>query len=716
MILHAVLEPNMGAAFDFLTQLYSNTTDEGYVSLFHIDRQTGARATRWAALDGIEGLGESILGLAPRGDVWFGVAPRRAQLSEGRRGGVGDCVSIPAFWLDIDVASDVHKMPNLPQSYEEARQLVLSFPLAPSMVVRSGYGLQCWWRLHEALVADEALELLSRWQATWERLALGAGVHVDNTSNIDRVMRLPGTFNFKGVEPVLVTFKSGPKVYEHADVSELLDSPSPTSNEHKRTTTAHLAGSRFNEAHIDCERIILQTGCTLVRTDVNGDRHYHFPGASNETSCTLYADDGHCTIWSETMAAQYGLELRRPYDPFGLWVYVEHHGDFSLAHTVLVEKGIVDRYDRIGDLMEAKQREKVKPPERLKVTVVSASTRERVKWLWYGWLPAGKLIILDGDPDVGKSTLSIEIAARVSRGAEMPDGTEGIKASDVVLLSGEDDLEDTIVWRLLAANADIDRVHYVHAALDDEGELPVTIPRDLGLIEQLVLSNNAALVIVDVLDEYLDERVDSHKNQSVRRVLQQVRAMARRTGCAVVMLRHLRKEASPKAIYRGGGSIGIVGAARAGWAMAYHPDDESIRVLAAVKMNIAIKPRALTFKLVAHDEYPCAFVDWKGAIDLSADELLDPSGHKAKQEQEESVTAVRSAIGAIEMFLPVGKDNAVLSHELRSWVMKSAPCGERTYKQAHAQVEFGRPWQVILPDGTRGMMVWRPDPEKGDFQ
>ena len=120
----AGITPDLESALSFLGRLYRNTTGQGYINLFHINRSSGARATAWAQLDQLEELGAALLDFASHGDVWFGVAPRREQLTEGRRGGVSDCVSIPAFWLDIDIASDVHKLPGLPESYEHGRQLV----------------------------------------------------------------------------------------------------------------------------------------------------------------------------------------------------------------------------------------------------------------------------------------------------------------------------------------------------------------------------------------------------------------------------------------------------------------------------------------------------------------------------------------------------------------------------------------------------------------
>jgi hypothetical protein len=496
-------------------------------------------------------------------------------------------------------------------------------------------------------------------------------------------------------------------VYEHNDIADVLD-PLHEREEQPRASTSHLAGSRFSKT-VRCEQVLEMFHLERVRTDINGDTHWHFPGSANDTSCTVYAEDNHCTIWSETMASFFGLEIRRPYDSFGLWTWLKHGGDFAVAHADLEQHGITD----LGSGRRAQQAEK--SPTRLRVVVADGVTGERVKWLWYAWLPAGKLTVLDGDPDVGKSTLSLDIAARVTRGATMPDGTAGIAASNVVLLSAEDDMSDTIIWRLKAAGADLSRVSHIQAALDDDNaETPLTIPRDLGLIEQHVTERNAALVIIDVLFEYLDEQVNTNNDAKTRRALHHVRALAQHTGAAVIALRHFKKAPTDKAIHRGGGSIAIVGAARAAWAAARHPDDPDplMRVLVVIKSNLAIRPEALTYRLVGHADYPCAFVEWCGTIPMDADALLDPAQRQRSEEKEEAATVMQRTIDAICMFLPVGRENAMLSHELRKMVVEAVRCSKRTYDSAHARIDFGPGWRVQQVDGIAGMMVWRPDPDR----
>ena len=308
-------------------------------------------------------------------------------------------------------------------------------------------------------------------------------------------------------------------------------------------------------------------------------------------------------------------------------------GDFSLSHANLVANGIPD-LDGTGDMPSSGQRTLV-------VEQSSQIVQKKVLWIWKNWLPLRKLTMLDGDPDVGKSTLTIDIAARITTGANMPDGSPSL-IGDVIFLSEEDDADDTITWRLDAAGADRKRVFHVHGTKDADGECPITIPDDLDLLEAEIKQHDTKLVIIDVLDEYLAEKVDSYKNQSMRRVLRLLRGLASRNGVAIICLRHFRKEATDKAIHRGGGSVGIIGAARAGWALAYHPDDESVRVLARQKGNLSAQATsALTFKLCPWEkDRDYAYVDWRGEVDLRADQLLSPPNKVDAAEAEENDSAL----------------------------------------------------------------------------
>jgi RecA-family ATPase len=196
----------------------------------------------------------------------------------------------------------------------------------------------------------------------------------------------------------------------------------------------------------------------------------------------------------------------------------------------------------------------------------------------------------------------------------------------VLVLSAEDGLADTIRPRLDAAGADVGRVHALTEVryTDEEGRSrtrAVTLA-DVRLIEQAVTEVGAKLVIVDVLMAFLPGKVDSHRDQDVRSVLSGLSGMTERTGCCLLLLRHLNKATGGNPLYRGGGSIGIVGAARAALLAAHDPDDDSRRVLAVTKSNLAAMPGALAYQLVDSPDHGCARVQWLGATSHQAGDLL----------------------------------------------------------------------------------------------
>ncbi len=267
---------------------------------------------------------------------------------------------------------------------------------------------------------------------------------------------------------------------------------------------------------------------------------------------------------------------------------------------------------------------------------------ERVAWLWPGRLPLGKLVVLDGDPSTGKSTLTLDLAARVSTGTRWPDGAPGTTPAGVLLLSAEDGLADTIVPRLAAAGADLGRVHALTevSVIDDDGvqQVPPSLPRDVPVIEKVVTEKNIKLVVVDVLMAYLAGKVDSHRDQDVRGVLHQLAAMAERTSCTVVLVRHLNKAGGGNALYRGGGSIGIVGAARAAYLVARDPEDADRRILAVTKLNLAAEPPSLAYRLVPDFALGCARVEWEdGPVEHTATTLLrHPVDDQDRTERDEA--------------------------------------------------------------------------------
>lgn len=263
--------------------------------------------------------------------------------------------------------------------------------------------------------------------------------------------------------------------------------------------------------------------------------------------------------------------------------------------------------------------------ERLVVYRPTGEVPQAPRWLWPGRIPMRMVTMFDGDPDQGKSTLTLDIAARVTRGWGYPDGTVGDASGDVVIMSAEDDPSQTIEPRLMAAGANLGRIHIVSGLRDIDGSLmPPAVPSDLAVLQDLIRNVGAALVIVDPFIAFLDSTIDSYKDAQVRRAMSALKLLAEEEDTAVVLVRHLKKDSGGgKAIYGGGGSIGFIAHARAAMLAGSHPDDRNLRVLTQSKLNVGVKGPSLTYSLVPWETNGAwARVEWGASVEVTADELL----------------------------------------------------------------------------------------------
>lgn len=319
---------------------------EGWLTIFSIDRTTGERHTDWTPTSNLDDVHRIVALRAPTCCIWFGVCTRKHQLADGKRGGADDCCQLVGLWSDIDVAGPNHKGAHqLPPTIDAAHELINSFPLPPTAIVRSGGGLQGWWMLHEPIPADTAAQaLLNAWGATWAEHARRRGWHVDNVFDMARIMRLPGTQNRKQADaPVEVTAKAiWDRRYNVEDFEPyLFTAPAPPEPGRIPYIGPERAGDAFNAVRSGAD-VLAAAGWTHARTDRGtGDQHWTRPGkqAKDGTSATVYAD-GHTTIWSDTVTQQHpAAQTMRPYDPFGLYCVLFSDGDFTVAAEDLAAQG-----------------------------------------------------------------------------------------------------------------------------------------------------------------------------------------------------------------------------------------------------------------------------------------------------------------------------------------------------------------------------------------
>jgi hypothetical protein len=263
-----------------------------------------------------------------------------------------------------------------------------------------------------------------------------------------------------------------------------------------------------------------------------------------------------------------------------------------------------------------------------------------VKWLWEDRFPLGGYSTLDGNPGDGKTLVLMTLAAKRSRGLAMPGEREARPASNTLILTAEDSLEQTIRPRLDAANANLDRVFCLTEIETADGGRPVSLPEDLPFIEREIGEKSIEQVLFDPFPAFFGEDVDAHVEASVRRVMHAVKNVAEKTGAGFIGARHLNKASNVSdPIYRGTGSIAISAASRSLMLAARHPDDDDKIVLARSKGNLSARPDSLEYKIV--ERGGSIAIEWLGSCELTAYDLLVK--RQGREHEERDNRKVRTA-------------------------------------------------------------------------
>ena len=262
---------------------------------------------------------------------------------------------------------------------------------------------------------------------------------------------------------------------------------------------------------------------------------------------------------------------------------------------------------------------------------------KRIDFLWPGRLARGKHTAIAGEPGDGKSQLSVYIAATISRGGDWPCGEGRAPVGNSIILNAEDGADDTVVPRLIAAGADLNRVHIVSAVRqeDGKGRRTFNLQADLALLEQKIAEiGEVALVSIDPISSYMGQ-TDSHKNAEVRGTLEPLSEMADRLKVAILSITHFSKSgsgSSTKALHRFIGSIAFTGAPRAAFAVIEDTDNEGRILFLHAKSNIGGKPQGLGYRLVQRivgeegEGIVASYVVWDSEpVAMSADQALRAS-------------------------------------------------------------------------------------------
>ncbi len=290
-------------------------------------------------------------------------------------------------------------------------------------------------------------------------------------------------------------------------------------------------------------------------------------------------------------------------------------------------------------------------------TVAAAEVEaEELEWLWPGRLALGKLGLLIGDPDNGKSLVALDMAARVSHGRPWPDGTPA-PLGEVLIVSGEDDAGDTLRPRLEAAGADLARVHLFRevigaaeaptrrsAPLDASRPTPASggggfsLKIHLEALERWLGGHREVrLVIFDPLSA-ATAGADAHRDAAVRGLLAPLATLAQRHGTAILGVVHLNKRGGDKPIYRASGSLAFVAAARHVYAIGRDRCDANRRLMARVKNNLSQDETGLVFTIEASALGPPVLAWEPEPVELDAHGVLGAAETMTEQRRRASET------------------------------------------------------------------------------
>lgn len=342
---------------------------------------------------------------------------------------------------------------------------------------------------------------------------------------------------------------------------------------------------------------------------------------------------------------------------------------------------------------------------KLKLINMDSVEVEQIEWLLYPFIPYGKVTIIQGDPGEGKTTMVLQIIAKLTRGEPILPVTDTTKEKrsdeadientdsdvegniqeqssilpvNVIYQTAEDGLGDTIKPRLLAAGADCSKVLVI-----DDSDLPLTMS-DIRL-EEAIVQTKAKMVVLDPIQGFLGAEVDMHRANEIRPLMKRVAVLAEKYHCAVILIGHMNKNSNGKSSYRGLGSIDFQAAARSVLIVGRVKDEPEVRVVCHTKSSLAPEGTSIAFRLDKNNGF-----EWIGEYDISADELLNGDGRGQKGRKAKEFL--------LEILENGGMTQKKIAEEAEARGIKSKTLWNAKRELEIDSVKRGKQWYWMLPE------------------
>ena len=313
---------------------------------------------------------------------------------------------------------------------------------------------------------------------------------------------------------------------------------------------------------------------------------------------------------------------------------------------------------------------------------------EKIDWLLYPFIPFGKVTIVQGDPGEGKTTMVLQIIAKLTKGeAVLPSGSDEsaleektmvLEPVNVIYQTAEDGLGDTIKPRLLSAGADCSRL----LVIDDNDQALTMMDARL---EEPIIQTKARLVVLDPIQGFLGTDVDMHRANEIRPLMKRIAVLSEKYHCAVILIGHMNKNSNGKSSYRGLGSIDFQAAARSVLIVGRVKDEPEVRVVCHTKSSLAPEGTSIAFRLDKNNGF-----EWIGEYDISADELLNGDGRGQKSRKAKEFL--------LEILANGGMTQKKIAEEAEARGIKSKTLWNAKRELEIDSVKRGKQWYWMLPE------------------